>query len=86
MVSARLLLLFTTALRLVSSQADTDLQFSYALVRASSSAVYGVGLESTVPAVDLALALVNNNSNLLPNINFTYGQVSILEVGVGVWV
>ena len=55
--------------------------FSYVV---SSSAeldpVYGVRLDSTVPAVDLALEYINNNSTLLPGITLSYGQVTQLQV------
>ena len=55
--------------------------FSYVV---SSSAeldpVYGVRLDSTVPAVDLALEYINNNSTLLPGITLSYEQVTQLQV------
>ena len=43
--------------------------------------VHGVRLESTVPAVDLALQLINNNSTLLPGYSLSYhGEIGLLEV------
>ena len=45
--------------------------------------VYGVGLERTIPAVDLALDYINFHSDLFPAINLTYGSmVNSLEVPV----
>ena len=54
--------------------------FSYVLSSSAVDPVYGVRLDSTVPAVDLALQYINNNSSLLPAINLTYGEVSTLQV------
>ena len=43
--------------------------------------VYGVSLERTVPAVDLALEYINLHPDLFPAINLTYGSmVNSLEV------
>ena len=37
--------------------------------------VYGVSLERTVPAVDLALEYINLHPDLFPAINLTYGSM-----------
>ena len=55
--------------------------FSYVLSSSAVDPVYGVRLDSTVSAVDLALDYINSNSSLLPAINLTYGQVRNLQVG-----
>ena len=39
--------------------------------------VYGVSLESTVPAVDLALQYINDATDLLPNVSLVYNQTSL---------
>ena len=58
--------------------------FAYLITSSSSckvDPVYGVGLERTVPAVDLALDYINFHTDLLPTINLTYGTtVNSLEV------
>ena len=54
--------------------------FSYLLSSSAVDPVYGVRLDSTVPAVDLALQYINNNSSLLPAINLTYGEIISLQV------
>ena len=57
--------------------------FSYVLSPSSAvEPLYGVRLNSTVPAVDLALQYINSNSTLLPGLNLTYGQVESLEVSL----
>ena len=58
--------------------------FAYLITPSSScmvDPVYQIGLERTVPAVDLALDYINFHSDLLPAINLTYGSmVNSLEV------
>ena len=67
-----------------SSSAEADVSFSYTLQHTAAEQavdpVYGVSLESTVYAVDLALQHINNNSTLLPAINLTYEQVNSVQV------
>ena len=53
--------------------------FSYVLT-STVDTLYGVRLESTVPAVDLALDYINNNSSLLPGLNLTYNTPNRIQV------
>ena len=57
-----------------------DLQFSYVLSGSAVDPVYGVSLESTVYAVDLALQHINSNSTLLPGYNLNYARILRTEV------
>ena len=54
--------------------------FSYVLTGPAEDPVHGVRLDSTVPAVDLALQYVSNATNLLPNITLAYTQIQQLQV------
>ena len=54
--------------------------FSSVLTGPAVDPVHGVRLESTVPAIDLALQYVSNATNLLPDVNLTYNQIQVLEV------
>ena len=81
---AAVLLAFTAYQPLLTSSQSTELEvqqilFSYGLTSAELDPVYGVRLDSTVPAVDLALEYINN-STLLPGITLSYGQVTQLQV------
>ena len=64
--------------------------FAYLITSSSSCGVdpvYGIGLERTVTAVDVALSHVNSLLDLLPAINLTYGNtVNTLEVTLNVFV
>ena len=73
--SSLLVLLLACLLHPVASNNKIELQFSYVLTPSAVDPVHGVGLESTVPAVDLALVLINNDSNLLPGYSLGYTTV-----------
>ena len=77
-----ILLAASTCHILISASATRPgvLKFSYVLSFPAVDPVYGVSVASTVPAVDLALDYINNNSTLLPGLNLTYGQVRTLQV------
>ena len=62
-----------------TQQEDIELSFNYVLTPAVDP-VHGVRLESTVPAVDLALQYVINATSLLPDVNLTYHKLAA-EVG-----
>ena len=69
------------ALVLISpSCSDDKVTFSYVLSESAVDPVYGVRLDSTVPAVELALDHVNTNPTLLPGANLTYGGARTLQV------
>ena len=52
--------------------------FKYALAGpAVMDPVYGVSLESTVPAVDLALQYINDATDLLPNVSLVYNRTTL---------
>ena len=64
-----------------ASPGDSDKgSFGSVLTGPAVDPVHGVRLESTVPAVDLALQYVSNATNLLPDVNLTYDQIQLLEV------
>ena len=76
-----LLLLLFPALGLIPpSCSDDNATFSYVLSESAVDPVYGVRLDSTVPAVELALDHVNNNPTLLPGVNLTYAEGRTLQV------
>lgn len=56
--------------------------FSLVLTRPAVDPVYGVSLESTVPAIDLALQYVSNATSLIPNLTPSYNQTQVLEVTI----
>ncbi len=58
-----------------------EVNFSYALTGPAVDPVYGVSLESTVPAVNLALQYISNATNLLPSISLTYQEIMTKQVG-----
>ena len=53
------------------SVSTIDIKFNY-VVTSTVDPLYGVSLESTVPAVNLALDYINNNSSLLPGYSLYY--------------
>jgi hypothetical protein len=57
---------------LPSASLEVELRFSYVLSASTVDPVYGVSLESTVPAVDLALDYINTNTTLLPGYTLSY--------------
>ena len=77
MILKVLLLLAAQRVFFTASQADvrSELEFSYVL-SSSVEPVYEVTLQSTVPAVKLALQLLNN-STLLPGYSLTYGKIRL---------
>ncbi len=77
------LLALLTLLALAASPTVSDKgAFSYLLTGPAVDPVYGVSVESTVPAVDLALQYISNATNLLPDVNLNYSQVQSLEVSI----
>ena len=81
-MSARsvLFLLLPPAIGLISHSSCDKGSFSYVLSVSAVDPVYGVRLDSTVPAVELALDHVNTNPTLLPGVNLTYGDTGMLAV------
>ena len=77
--SVVLVLLVALMNAVATSGSAINLQFSYVLT-STVDPLYGVRLESTVPAVDLALDYINNNSSLLPGYNLTYSAVKHSQV------
>ena len=75
-----LLLLFQVLDLIPPSCSDDNATFSYVVSVSAVDPVYGVRLDSTVPAVELALDHVNTNPTLLPGVNLTYGGVRTLQV------
>ena len=65
---------------MLHSAALVELKFSYVLSESAVDPVYGVRLDSTVPAVELALDHVNNNPTLLPGYTLQYNTVLRSEV------
>ena len=51
--------------------------FSSVLTGPAVDPVHGVSLESTVPAIDLALQYVSDAGSLLPNISLSYDQTQL---------
>ena len=63
-----------------AAAALVELKFSYVVSESAVDPVYGVRLDSTVPAVELALDHVNNNPTLLPGYTLQYNTVLRSEV------